>query len=1117
MAGKKDGEEQAWKEYIDSIEGKGKSNGKGVPIGKRLQALLERFGIGKKAAEKKAVQKEIEISAAEGKKLFEEEVEKPEEAKTPVAEEAVEKRPALAKVEGKKPVPFLQRMLGRKDKTPAEKTPVEKKIGLDKKEFGKPTALPKKSLADSLKKIDADALKRIEEEIKKERKEKTVAKKKPLAIEKYIARVEGQKKMAEEMQKFVEKPAAEKAIAKPSAEKETGKPEAKPEKPFLQRVLGTKEEKKEFEKKPAAEVWKRPEKKKAVDEKELGKAKKGKKRTKEKEKPIAVAEKAGKGKEELAEEVAVEEEERPTLSKRIALMPKKAAEKVISVSKKLAFLPKAEKKTRARKGRARAIKKAAVKKGKAGGLAGIGKAVGRIRRGKPVKEIKGRKALKPAEQAALAAKVDELLKKLPKAKLSKKMISETLEQRPSLAKKSVAEIRKMSPKAIEEEIKREKIAITEGGWFGDSLRHQKAAVSGWRLRKRVKLHQLKKKKKKRKKLSAREERQFKRLVVEDKGYREKLEELEKRIRSLKAITAQKKKEEKILEKKAKAVGVDIPVVKIPKAKARKAGKKTTAPRKEKAPRKEEDMKNLVEAIKGMANEMAATSAKQAAKGSDWENSQGFEDKIRTQQNMIKHLELAFYKRKVDFDQFREKMFEYQAKLSELKIKKKVAQEREAKMPPEMREAMRKYGTFVPPTKIGITPTTAAALEKMTAKMPEEVKLGEKTAEAIQKLTKKEAERAAKDEVKRTEEQRFSERTAAALQKIAEKLAAMPRAPPQAPPQPAAQAGQAPASPTPAPGQGPAPKPPEESLSRMPSRPEREEDYRPKRRERREEEYAPPRRPRYEEEEYEPPRRRPRHEDEEELPRRKKRRRARVFDEEEEEIEERIEESTGKEKKEHRGFSERIVERIREKVVHKPEEGEGPSRPVSRELDNAIKQKAVGSSLDKQQVDRIEKRLGELLRKYHIPDRTLASHIKTLDSNRLVQDFQKLITLIESKRESAAAELIRPAPGFDIKSGIISRKREKVVGKEKEIHRAKIETSFDRVLSLVQIKGIINLNEVAKQLGMNRKEVQECSEILERSRLIKLVYPPIGSVKLVYPPYLKWKQQQKTMMAERKKK
>jgi len=234
--------------------------------------------------------------------------------------------------------------------------------------------------------------------------------------------------------------------------------------------------------------------------------------------------------------------------------------------------------------------------------------------------------------------------------------------------------------------------------------------------------------------------------------------------------------------------------------------------------------------------------------------------------------------------------------------------------------------------------------------------------------------------------------------------------------------------------------------------------------------------------------------------------------------EKIVERPGTKEKTVEKVREKIVERhrAREKVVERPAPEIGRGR-VGHLVDRAIKEKAAGSGLSKGQVDSIEDKLGQLLQRYKIPENALAAHIQTLDSSRLVQDFQRLIRLIETKRESASAELIRPAPGFDIKSGIIAKKREKIVGKEKDIRKAKIETSFDKVLNIVQLKGVIGLNDVAKQLQMNKREVQECAEVLERSKLIKLIYPPIGSVKLASPQYLDWKVQERKKKGREKKK
>ena len=64
-------EEQAWKEYLESIEGEQKSKKK-APFAGLLQGVIKKLRLGKRATkEEEAVEKEIAISAAEGKRLAE--------------------------------------------------------------------------------------------------------------------------------------------------------------------------------------------------------------------------------------------------------------------------------------------------------------------------------------------------------------------------------------------------------------------------------------------------------------------------------------------------------------------------------------------------------------------------------------------------------------------------------------------------------------------------------------------------------------------------------------------------------------------------------------------------------------------------------------------------------------------------------------------------------------------------------------------------------------------------------------------------------------------------------------------------------------------------------------
>lgn len=703
--------------------------------------------------------------------------------------------------------------------------------------------------------------------------------------------------------------------------------------------------------------------------------------------------KAGKGAEEAEKPAAAGEEAAAGGAEKEIAVP--------AVSKRILFLPKAR------------AKKAAVEKEKP-------------------EAKKGKAGAVPKAAAAPKPAVIEP----PMIPVKSGMLEKFLVERPSMAKKSVREIKALSPEEIRQAVKLERIARKTAGWYGDMLRHKKAALSGWRIRKKVRLHQLKKKEKGGR-LSKRDAVQKRALVSDDVDLREKINQLDSQIRGLRRVAGQQKRDSAILEKKVKSVGVEIPKADLRAAEKGMAGLKENGV-----------VIDVVEAIKSVADQLAAGAARQSMAGVSLADALTIDEQIQTQQRMIHNLEIAFYKRKVDFEQFREKMFDYQSKLSEMRIKKRISDDRLADMTPEMREMLREkardnlgYGAGT--GREGISPRVASALEKI-AEAPKPA-IDEKFSEAMRKIAEQEAQRA----TERTEDKRFAERTADALQKIAEKLSTV------------------------------------QKTERVEERPApRKEEAVPKR-EGAEEEYTPMKRPGI----------------------------TREGGEKYEKIRREIERAEAQEEKSRQRVVERVVER---QVERAPERQFEPKPGISPVVGTAIREKAAESSISKSQVDRIEQRLGELLEKYHIPDRAVAAQISSLDSDRLVQDFQKLIGLIESKKEAAAAEFIKPAPGFDISTGIISKKREKITGQEKDIKRARIETSFDLLLNLVQLKGIVTLDDAAKELGINKKQAQDCAEILESNKLIEMIYPPIGSVKLIYPRYLKWKEEEKEKAAALKK-
>jgi hypothetical protein len=696
----------------------------------------------------------------------------------------------------------------------------------------------------------------------------------------------------------------------------------------------------------------------------------------------------------------------------------------LAISKKVAFLPSA--------------------------LKGVGKSVREA--GKKAVPVGKKGKAKPAGKAKKSRKIK--LAKLKPAELKR-----LLGEKPSIARKSIAELKKLSTQEIRTALKKERIKRKARGWFGDALKHRRAALKGWEIRKRLSLHKLKKRARKRK-LSARDKARKKQLHSEAREYKVKLADVEKQIRSLKRIGAKKKKETKALAKKIKKAGVKIPKAEIegkPKGRSRIKDMR--------------DVAEIAEAMKSVADEVAAATLGRKDQSLSEAQTLSIEDQIKSQERLIRDLELAFYKRRIGFNQFREKMFEYQSKLSQLRIQKKLLEKKMLKPEP----------VKIDEVKVKITPKAVRKLNEIVDRGPGfSDYLGKKTSQLMEKLgeqklrPREEKARLAEDR-KAAEKAREEEKRAAVEEKARateEKKAAV-----------------------------------EEKARERKEAAEakKEEKARAKR------EAAEARKAIREE----------RAVAKREAAEAKKDRAVaeKAAREAKPKVVERIIDRRPTEIRGFKKLPEKFVEDIKKKVFER--EGKEPlgkksEKAEEKKLSQAVMQKGMEGHLSKDSIDKVEKKLESLMKKYHIPADAISNRINSLNSDKLVQDFQKLINLIEEKKGRSTSELLKP---FDVSISLTSKKREKIIGKEKEIKKIKIETTFDRVLNLVQVKGSVKISDVAKELGMKKKEVQECAEILESSQLIKLIYPAIGSVRLVYPGYLKWKEEQKKQkrMAKRRRK
>ena len=160
----------------------------------------------------------------------------------------------------------------------------------------------------------------------------------------------------------------------------------------------------------------------------------------------------------------------------------------------------------------------------------------------------------------------------------------------------------------------------------------------------------------------------------------------------------------------------------------------------------------------------------------------------------------------------------------------------------------------------------------------------------------------------------------------------------------------------------------------------------------------------------------------------------------------------------------------------------------------------------ERVAEIEGHIGELLKKYRIsaegPER------ESLNKDRIIQDFDKLINLIELEKRAKKFSEETHMESSRIELPRMKRKQNEIKAIAKEIKKYRIVTDFDRVLSYVREKGKVSESMAIKDLKMAGKQFKECRNILDKSELIKVVYPPIGGLWLMDINYKAKKKEKK---------
>ena len=167
-------------------------------------------------------------------------------------------------------------------------------------------------------------------------------------------------------------------------------------------------------------------------------------------------------------------------------------------------------------------------------------------------------------------------------------------------------------------------------------------------------------------------------------------------------------------------------------------------------------------------------------------------------------------------------------------------------------------------------------------------------------------------------------------------------------------------------------------------------------------------------------------------------------------------------------------------------------PLTPKAINVLK-KGTPPEVTDERVAEIEGHIGGLMKKYSIP--AAGTEKSSLNKDRIIQDFDKLINIIELEKKAKKFVEEKPAETSRIEIPRVERKKEEIRAIAKEIKKYRIITDFDRVLSYVREKGKVSESQARKDLKMTAKQFKECRNILDKSELIKVIYPPIGGVQI----------------------
>ncbi|MDO8427993.1 MAG: hypothetical protein Q7S92_02155 [Candidatus Diapherotrites archaeon] len=141
-------------------------------------------------------------------------------------------------------------------------------------------------------------------------------------------------------------------------------------------------------------------------------------------------------------------------------------------------------------------------------------------------------------------------------------------------------------------------------------------------------------------------------------------------------------------------------------------------------------------------------------------------------------------------------------------------------------------------------------------------------------------------------------------------------------------------------------------------------------------------------------------------------------------------------------------------------------------------RAVQQQINPEKLQILQEKLEKLAKKYGITSAEIEHDVQKLGVQKIVQDYQSLLELIQTEHEQTLKKLDN---------------KEKVVYILKEIQKHKVLTQLDQLLDYVNQQEKTSEKEAAKKLNESLQSVREYAEILEQNMLLAIHYPPLGEI------------------------